>query len=62
MKKPFTIITVVLFLLIALLHLLRFVMGWEVTVNEVTVPIRASGIVFVITAGLALLVWRESRK
>ena len=62
MKKPFTIITVVLFLLIALLHLLRFVMGWEVTVNEVTVPIRASGIVFVIAAGLALMVWRESRK
>ncbi|MGH9927872.1 MAG: hypothetical protein ACREA9_01455 [Pyrinomonadaceae bacterium] len=61
MKKPFTITAVVLFSLIALLQLLRFALGWEVTVNGVTVPVWVSGIAFVIAAGLAVMVWRETR-
>jgi len=61
MTKPFTIITVIFLLLIALVQLLRFVLGWEVTVNGVTVPVWVSGIAFVIAAGLALMVWRETR-
>ena len=61
MKKPFTMIAVALFSLIALLQLLRFTLGWEVTVNGVTVPVWVSGIAFVITAGLAVMVWRETR-
>ncbi len=62
MTKPFTITAVVLFSLIALLQLLRFVLGWEVVVNGVAVPVWASGIAFVIAAGLAVTVWREARK
>lgn len=58
-KKPFTILAVVLFSLIALLQLLRFILGWQVTVNGVTVPVWVSGIAFVIAAGLAAMVWRE---
>ena len=61
MKKPFTIIAVVLLSLIALLQLLRFFLGWEVLVNGVTVPVWVSGIAFVIAAGLAVMVWREMR-
>ena len=61
MKKPFTITAVALFSLIALLQLLRFTLGWEVTVNGVTVPVWVSGIAFVIAAGLAVMVWRETR-
>jgi len=61
-KKPFTIIAVVLFSLIALLQLLRFILAWEVTVNGVTVPVWASGIAFVIATGLAVMVWRETHK
>jgi len=61
MTKPFTLIAVVLLSLIALLQLLRFVLGWEVTVDGVTVPIWVSGIAFVIAAGLAVMVWRETR-
>ena len=60
--KPFTAITVVLLALIAVVQLLRFVLGWEVTVNGLIVPIWLSGIAFVITAGLALMVWREARQ
>jgi membrane protein implicated in regulation of membrane protease activity len=60
--KPFTAITVVLLALIAVLQLLRFVLGWEVTVNGLVVPIWVSGIAFVIAAGLAVMVWREARR
>jgi len=61
-ERPFTIIAVALFSLIALLQLLRFSLGWEITVNGVSVPVWASGVAFVITAGLAVMVWRETRK
>ena len=62
MKKPFTITSVALFSLIALLQLLRFTLGWEVTVNGLTIPVWMSGIAFVIAAGLAVMIWRETRK
>jgi len=62
MKKPFTIIAIVLLSLIALLQLLRFILGWGVTVHGVSVPVWASGIAFVVAAGLAVMVWLEMRK
>ncbi len=60
--KPFTTIAVVLLALIAVVQLLRFVLGWTVTLNGRIVPVWLSGIVFVITAGLAVMVWRETRR
>lgn len=60
--KPFTIIAVVLFSLIALMQLLRFILSWEITVNGVIVPVWVSGIAFVIAAGLAVMLWRERRQ
>jgi len=60
--KPFTAIATLVFLLIAILQLLRFTLRWEVTVNGVTVPVWLSGIAFVIMAGLAVMVWREARR
>jgi hypothetical protein len=62
MKKPFTVIAIVLLSLIAILQLLRFILGWEVTVHGVSVPVWASGIAFVVAAGLAVMVWLEMRK
>lgn len=59
--KPFTAITVVLLAIIAVVQLLRFVLGWEVTVNGLIVPVWLSGIAFVIATGLAVMVWREAR-
>jgi hypothetical protein len=61
MMKPFTAITVVLLAIIAVVQLLRFVLGWEVTVNGLIVPVWLSGIAFVIATGLAVMVWREAR-
>ena len=60
--KPFTTVAVVVFALVALLQLLRFVSGWEVTVNGVAVPIWASAVAFAVAGGLAVMLWRENRK
>ncbi len=62
MKKPFTFIAIALLSLIALLQLLRFVLGWEVTVIGVSIPLWASAIAFVIAGGLAVMVWVETRR
>ena len=62
MKKPFTSLAVLLFAVVALVHLLRLVFGWEVTINGAAVPQWASILGIVIAAGLAAMLWRESRK
>jgi len=59
--KPFTVIAIVVFSLIAILQLTRFILGWEVSVNGVIIPVWVSGIVFVIAGGLAAMLWRETR-
>jgi len=57
-SKPYTLTAVVLLALIAIGQLLRFVLGWHVTVNGVTIPVWLSGLAFVVAGGLALMVWR----
>lgn len=59
--KPFTVIAIVVLSLNAILQLTRFILGWEVLVNGVTIPVWVSGIAFVIAGGLAVMLWRESR-
>ncbi|MEP6875850.1 MAG: hypothetical protein ABI887_15935 [Burkholderiales bacterium] len=61
MKKPFTTFAVALLSLLALLQLLRFLLGWEVVVNGVHIPLWVSGVAFVVATGLAAMVWRERR-
>jgi hypothetical protein len=60
--KPFTGIAVVLFALIALVQLLRVLMAWPVSVNGVAIPVWCSVVAFVVTLGLAVMLWREARK
>ena len=59
MKKPFTVVAVVILLLVSLLQLIRLVLGWAITIDGVAIPLWASGIAFVAAAGLAAMVWRE---
>lgn len=59
--KPFTTLATIFLSLIAMLQLMRFVQGWEVTINGVIVPVWVSGIAFVVAAGIAAMLWRESR-
>jgi len=60
--KPFTTIGIFVFLIIAFIHLLRLYFGWEVIMNGMIFPIWISVPGFLIMAGLALMLWRESRK
>lgn len=60
--KPFTTIAVIVFSLIALIHLLRLFFGWEVTIHGMILPLWISGPGFLIAAGFALMLWQESRK
>ena len=62
MNKPFTMLAVLVFALIALVHLLRLVYGWEATIDGAVVPMWASGLSLVIAGGLAVMLWQESRK
>ena len=62
MQKPFTILAVLVFSLVALLHLLRLLFGWEVTFNGAVVPIWLSAIGLVVAGALAGGLWWESRK
>ena len=59
--KPFTTIAVVIFAVIAIVHLIRLFEGWAVTVAGFLIPVWWSGFGLVIAGGLALMVWRESR-
>ena len=59
--KPFTTLAVVFLSLMAVLQLTRFIQGWEVTVNAVSIPVWVSGIAFVVLAGISAMLWRESR-
>jgi hypothetical protein len=60
--KPFTTISIIVFSIIAFIHLLRLFFGWEVIINGMIIPIWVSVPGFLIAAGLALMLWRESPK
>ena len=60
--KPFTTIAAVIFAVIALVHILRLFLGWEVTVSGMAVPMWASVAGLVIAAGLAVMLLGEARK
>jgi hypothetical protein len=59
--KPFTMISVVVFSLVAILHLIRAILGWDVAINGVAIPIWASVVAFIVSGGLAVMLWREGR-
>ena len=62
MNKPFTMLAILVFALVALAHLLRLVYGWEATINGAAVPMWASVLALVVTGALAAALWWESRK
>jgi hypothetical protein len=59
--KPFTAATLVILALVAIVHALRVLMGWSVTVNGSDIPMWASVVAFFVFAGLAIGLWRETR-
>ena len=59
--KPFTAATLMILALVAIVHVLRLLVGWSVTINGTDIPMWVSAVAFVITAGLAVGLWRETR-
>ena len=60
--KPFTTLAVVIFSLVSLGHLSRLILGWEVTVNGIRIPLWISGPGTVLPALIAVMLWRENRR
>ncbi|MCZ6675282.1 MAG: hypothetical protein O7C75_20300 [Verrucomicrobia bacterium] len=60
--KPVSTIVVVVFALVALVHLMRIIQSWEVLVNGVSIPMWTSVVGAVIAGGLAILIWREAQR
>ena len=60
--KPFTTIAVAFLTLIAVVHLIRLVAGWEVVVAGFVIPVWWSALGLVIPGGMALMVWREAHR
>jgi hypothetical protein len=58
--KPAMLLTTVLLITIALLHLARLIGGIEVTAGTVVIPMWASVVATVVCLGLAFGLWRES--
>jgi hypothetical protein len=58
--KPFATATVAILALVAIVHLLRLLADWSVSVNGIDIPMWASVIALVLAGGLALGLWRES--
>ena len=59
--KPFTVISIFVLSLVSILQLTRLVLGWDVSVNGVAIPVWVSGVAFIVSGGLGVMLWRESR-
>jgi hypothetical protein len=60
MNKTFTVAAVVIFAIVALMHLLRFVLGWDANIAGTEIPMWVSVAALVIAGGLAIGLWREN--
>src|SRR5207245_3647777 len=56
--KPFTTFAIVVFSLVAVLHVLRLIFGWEVVINGLVMPMWVSVVGFLVAGGVAVMVRR----
>ena len=60
--KPATTITVIFLLIVSILHLLRLIFQVKVATNLFDVPMWMSAPACIVTAGLAIWLWKENKK
>ena len=60
MRTP-VLIAVVIFAIVAVLHLLRLISGWDAIVGTYVVPMWVSVVGVIFPGGLALWLWRDSK-
>ena len=61
-RKPFTLIAAAIFLLMAVAHLYRIAIGFDVTVGGTAIPQWVSWIALAVTGLLAVMLFREARR
>ncbi len=59
--KPFTTIAIVIFSLVAVLHVLRLIFGWQAVIDGLVIPMWVSVVGLIIAGGLAIMLWREAK-
>jgi hypothetical protein len=57
--KPFTVLAILLFLLIALAQFLRVVLGWQILLNGIVIPVWPSVVAVIVALFMALMLGRE---
>ena len=60
--KPIARLTIIFLTLVAVAQFLRLVFQVEVVAGGVRIPLWASAVACVVTGGLAILLWRESKR
>lgn len=60
--KPATTIVTIFLILVSIVHLLRLIFQWKVTVNAAEIPLWMSAVACIFTAVLAAWLWRENKK
>jgi hypothetical protein len=59
-QRTYNTITAVVFLIIAVLHLLRVILGWPARIGGLDIPLWASWLAILVTGGLAYCGFRLS--
>ena len=59
--KPFTLILNIIIVIICILHTLRIVFDIDILINSWYVPFWVNGVLAVITAFLAIMLWKENK-
>ena len=60
--KTFCTLAAAIFALIAVLQLIRIVMGWSITLNGIDVPFWASWIAVIVAGALSFVGFRAARR
>ena len=60
-RRPFTLMAAAIFALMMLAHLYRLVTDFQIVLGSHTIPISVSWIAIVVTALLAVMLYRESQ-
>jgi hypothetical protein len=60
--KPSTTIVTIFLILVSIVHLLRLIFQWKVTVNAAEIPLWMSAVACIFTAVLAAWLLRENKK
>ena len=61
-QRTYNTVTAVLFLIMAVLHLLRIIFGWPARIGDLDIPIWASWLALIVTGALAYFGLRQNMR